>query len=271
MAQFVKVNSDGSQSRVFTESSVTSASATSKKVNVSNVAELEAAVAAQTAGQFIYLAPGTYNLTKSLAILLAADGGGLIGDGIVVINGIAAANEAILIDTSLATGTFEYTFDGRIETKGGANKVGLNVKNAIASTQKTIVYINGSCNFLDNGTGHALVSVNLGSGAIRIYVNGQGQGFDSIYITPAVADDRYTFNNVSIDEIMVIAATPDVAAHYFFSNCRIKHEGITGGGAASVKAAAYCWTEATANNFIPVVLDTNDFTGAATETILQGS
>jgi hypothetical protein len=270
MADYVKVNSDGTQSRVFTEGSVTSANTSAKKVNVTNVAELEAAVAAQTAGQFIYLAPGTYNLTKSLGILVAADGGGLIGEGIVVINGIAAADEAIKINTALATGTFEYTIGGGIETKGGSGKIALKIVNG-SSTQKTIVYVNGTANFLDNAAGKAVSIVNTGTGAIRFYVNGQGQGFDSIAITPAVADDRFTFNNISIDEIMVIAATPDVAAHYFFSNCRIKHEGITGGGAASVKSAAYCWTEAAADNFIPVVLDTNDFTGAATETILQGS
>lgn len=270
MANYIKVNSDGTQARAFTEVSVVSVNTSATKVNVSNVAELEAAVAAQTAGQFIVIAPGEYQLTASLTIPMAADGGGLIGEGSVVITGAALIDQAVLIAHTTSTGTFEYTFAGALELEGGSNKIALKITNG-STTQKTIIYFRNSAHCIDNGSGIALSCVSTGTGAMRMYVNGEGQGFDTINITPATANDRFIFTNVSIDKVMVIAATPDVAAHYFFSGCRLKHEGITGGGAASIKSAAYCWTEAAADNHIPVVLDTNDFTGAATEVLLQGS
>jgi hypothetical protein len=236
-------------------------------VFVNNVAELEAAVAIQGAGEFIYLAPGTYNLTASLEIPLTADGGGLIGNGIVVINGIAAADEAIKINTALATGTFEYTIGGGIETKGGADKIALKIVNG-ASTQKTIVYVNDSANFLDNGTGVAISVVNTGTGAVRLYVNGTGQGFDSINITPKVADDRFTFRNISIDEDMTVDSVA-VAATFMFTLCKIPHEGIKGGNSANVISVNSCWTEAT--EFVPVVPDASDFPDGFSATIYPAS
>lgn len=237
----------------------------SNTVRVNTVAELELAVSEQTAGQFIELSPGTYNLTESLEIPLAADGGGLIGLGIVVINGINAADEAIKINTAAAAGTFEYTIGGGIETKGGAGKIALKIVNG-ASTQKTIVYVNDTANFLDNAAGVAISIVNTGTGAIRLYVNGNGQGFDTINITPKVADDRFTFRNISIDENMVVAADIAVAATFFFANCKLPHEGITGGGASNVVSTVGCWTEATA--FVPVAVDASDFPGNFSATIL---
>ena len=235
-----------------------------RQVYVNNVTDLEIAVAAQTAGQFIHLMPGTYNLTESLAIPLAADGGGLIGEGIVVINGAAAADEAIKINTADATGTFEYTIGGGIETKGGANKIALKIVNG-ASAQKTIVYVKDSANFLDNGTGVAISAVNTGTGAVRLYVNGNGQGFDTMNITPKVADDRFTFNNIDIDENMVVASVA-VAATFYFRNCKIPHAGITGGNATNVIGFVGCWTEEVA--FVPVAVDASDTPDGFSGTIL---
>ena len=237
------------------------------RVYVTTAAELEAAVAAQTAGQFIHIAPGTYQLLASLTIPMAADGGGLIGDGIVVINGAASADQAILINHTTSTGTFEYTIGGGIETKGGANKIALKIANG-ASTQKTLVYVNDSANFLDNGTGVAISAVNTGTGAVRLYVNGTGQGFDTINITPKVADDRFTFRNVSIDEDMTVADVA-VAATFMFTLCKLPHAGIKGGNAANVISANSCWTEET--EFVPVVPDASDFPNGFSATIYPAS
>ena len=152
-----------------------------------------------------------------------------------------------------------------VQTKGGTGKIALKIVNG-ASTQKTIVYVNNTANFLDNGAGVAISAVNTGTGAIRLYVNGNGQGFDTISITPKVADDRFTFRNISIDENMVIAADIAVAATFFFANCKLPHAGITGGGAANVASAVNCWTEAI--EFVPVAVDASDFPGNITATIL---
>lgn len=233
---------------------------------VNSVAELEAAVAAQTAGQFIFIAPGAYVLTEALSIPLAADGGGMIGFGGVTITGAADADQAILINTAAATDTFEYTFGGDIEIEGGADKKGLDIANG-ASTQKTIIYIKDSVHAIDNGSGVALTAVNTGTGAIRLYVNGTGQGFDTINITPKVAGDRFLFNNVSFDGTFT-AGTAAVACYFRFVGCQLKHEGMAGGHATQVWNVINCWTEASNVSAIP---DANDFTGITADAITPAS
>lgn len=259
---FIQYNADGTEAAKFTEETITSASPSSTSRTVGNVAELEAAVAAQTAGQFIFIKPGSYTLTESLTILLAATGGGLIGLGTVEITGAAAADEAILIDPAAASSTFEYSLQN-LSIQGGSNKIGLNVANTNAG-KKVNVYLN-QVDLEDNGSGVGFTSINTdGSNAIRTYFSGPGS-IDGIAWTPADTGDRLTFRNYNIDEDMV-AAVVNVVATVFFSNCKLPHEGITGGHASNVISAVGCWTEAT--SFVPVVVDGSDFPGAFSATIL---
>jgi hypothetical protein len=230
-------------------------------VHVSTVAELEAAVALQTAGQFIVLAPGSYVLTESLTILLASSGGGLIGVGSVSIEGDADADEAILIDPAVAAATFEYTLQN-LHIKGGSNKIGLQVLNT-ATAKKVNVYTN-QVDFEDNGTGKALTIINTdGANAIRVYMN--GGNVDGIAHTPKDTGDRLILRGVNIEENLV-AAVVDVVASYFFSNCKIPYQGMTGGHANNVISVVGCWTEQVA--FVPVVVGAGDFPGAFSATIL---
>lgn len=230
-------------------------------VIVKTVAELEAAVALQTAGQFIVMAPGDYVLTASLAILLAASGGGIIGVGSVSIEGAAAADEAILIDPAVAAGTFEYALEN-VHIKGGSNKIGLHVLNTNIA-KKVNVYLN-QVDIEDNGTGKALTVVNSdGANAIRIYWN--GGNVDGIAHTPKDTGDRLILRGVSIEENLV-AAVVDVVATYFFSNCKIPHAGITGGHANNVISFNACRTEEV--EYVPVAVDASDCPDAFSATIL---
>ena len=231
-------------------------------VRVDNVTDLEIAVAAQVANQTIELMPGDYVLTESLSIPLAASGGGLVAVGAVTITGAAAADEAILVDPAVATGTFEYTLQGFNSIKGGANKIGLHVLNTSIG-KKVNVYLKQT-NLHDNGTGKALTAVNSdGSNAIRIYADGPGE-IDGIAFTPKDAGDRLVMTGYNIDQNLVVAAV-DVAATFFFKNCRIPHEGMTGGHATNVISVANCWTEAV--YAVPVIPDASDFPDAFSATI----
>jgi len=233
-------------------------------VIVNTVAELEAAIAAQTAGQFIYIRPGSYTLTESLTILLAATGGGLVGIGTVELTGAAAADEAILIDPAVATATFEYSLTN-INVKGGADKIALNVANT-ATAKKVNVYLK-DVGLEDNGTGKALTAINTdGSNAIRIYWN--GGSVDGMAITPKDTGDRLILTNVSIDENLV-AAVVDVVASYFFKQCKIPVTGMTGGHANNVISVVGCWTEAV--EYVPVLPAGTDFPGEFSATILPAS
>jgi len=232
---------------------------------VGTVSELEAAVAAQTANQVIFVLAGTYTLTESLSIPLAASGGKLVAIGQVNIVGDADADEAILVNPASASGTFEYTFEGFDSIKGGADKIGLHILNENIG-KKVNVYLK-QCNLHDNGAGKALTAVNSdGSNAIRIYADGgQMSEIDSIAYTPKDNGDRVIFRGYNIDEDVVVASV-DCTATFMFRGCKLPHEGITGGHANNVVSAVNCWTEATA--YVPVVVDAGDFPDAFSATIL---
>jgi len=269
MSGYVKANVDGSGTRAFTEKSITSSNVNAPVISVSTVEELEAAVAAQIAGQTIEVIAGDYILTESLTILLAANGGGLKAVGAVNITGAAAADEAILIDPAVGTATFEYTLEGFSSIKGGSNKIGVNVANTNIA-KKIILYLKGT-SLNDNGTGKALTAINTdGSNAIRIYADAGSYGseIDGIAFTPKDGGDRLIMTGYNIEENVVVAAV-DCTATFMWKQCKLPHEGITGGHANNICSVASCWTEATA--FVPVIPDTSDFPDAFSATIYPAS
>jgi hypothetical protein len=231
-------------------------------VYVNTVAELEAAVTAQIAGQFIFVGSGNYVLTEALTIPLSASGGGLVAVGPVTITGAADEDEAILIDPAVAAGTFEYTLQGFNSIKGGANKIGVHILNTTIA-KKVNLYLKQT-NLHDNGTGKALTAVNSdGSNAIRIYAEGPGE-IDGIAYTPKDSGDRVVFRDYNIDQNIVVAAV-DCTATFKFIGCKLPHAGVTGGHANNVISVINCWTEETEN--VPVIPDAADFPDAFNPTI----
>jgi hypothetical protein len=208
---------------------------------VGNVMELEAAVALQTAGQFIYLKEGEYVLTEELTPPAAADGGGLIGLGNVTITGADDADSAIHL-IAYEAGTFEYTLGGSMGVEGGVDKVGLSITNAGVS-QKIIVYINDDVHFIDNGTGVALSAVNTGTGAMRIYAScNLGTGWDTVNITDKNADDKWHFRGISFDTTINVTDAA-VADNWWFENCKVPLAAdVTGGNATEVVNIVNCYT-----------------------------
>ena len=262
----IKANADGTSAFVHGQNTLTSNNAAATVIRVGSVTELEAAVAAQIAGQTNEVVAGDYTLTESLTIRLAANGGGLKAVGTVNIVGAAVADEAILIDPAVSTATFEYTLEGFNSIKGGADKIGLNIANTNVD-MKVIVYLKQT-SLNDNGTGKALTAINTdGSNAIRIYADGPAE-IDGIAFTPKDGGDRVIFSNYNIEEDVVVAAV-DVAATFMFKNCKLPHEGITGGHATNVISVVNCWTEAVA--FVPIIPDTGDFPDAFSATIYPAS
>jgi len=244
------------------------ASISASMLLVDNVTDLEAAVAVQENKQIIGVLPGTYTLTESLSIPLAASGGVLKAFGLVNIVGAADADEAILIDPEEATGTFEYTIEGFDSIKGGAGKIGLHILNENIG-KKVNVYLK-QCNLHDNGSGKALTAVNGdGSNAIRIYADGgQMSEIDSIAYTPKDNGDRVVFRDYNIDENIVVAAV-DCTATFMFIACKLPHAGVTGGHADNVISVVSCWTEEIA--FVPALPDTDDFPNGFNPTIYPAS
>jgi hypothetical protein len=261
--RWTKDYSDGTQTEKFSALGSSSANTSAASVTVRSVAELEAAVAAQIAGQVIFLESGEYVLTEQLVIPYAARTGSLIGLGAVTITGAADADSAIKV-MGYSTGTMEYTLGGSIEIAGGAGKTGLILSNAAVS-QKTILYVQDSVHFIDSGVGVGLAISNTGTGAIRLYACCElGTGWDTITITQKNADDKYHFRGISFDETLTASAT-DCASNWLFESCQIAHAGMAGGHANNVVNVVNCWTvETTA----VAAVDAADFPDAFNPTIL---
>jgi hypothetical protein len=234
-------------------------------VFVSTTAELEAAVAAQTAGQFIFLLPGTYVLTKALTPLYAADGGGLIGLGNVTITGAAGADDALHV-IAYAGGTMEYTLGGSIEVKGGSGKIACTLTNAGVS-QKVILYVQDDVHFIDNGAGVAFAASNTGTGAIRLYATcNLGTGWDTVTVTQKNADDKFHFRGISFDVDLTASAT-DIAANWWFENCKLATALMKGGHATNVVNVVNCYTMG-AGATVTAVNASTDFPNAFAPTVV---
>ena len=262
--EFVRTHVDGSRTRVYTEKGHTSGNIASTEIVVSNVAEFEAAAAAIAAGQFVYIRSGSYQLTALMTIPIAGNAGGFIGLGEVEILGVNGVDAAIKILTTDATGTFEFTFAGRMSIKGGSGKNGLEISNA-GTSQKTIIYVKDEVHFEDNGAGKGLVISNTGTGAVRLYVTCRtGTGWDSVDITNKNADDKWRFRGINFEEDFD-AAVVNVADNWLFQDCQLKHAGMDGGHATNVVNVVNCFTiESTA----VAAADASDFPGAFNPTIV---
>ena len=237
--QYTKDYSNGDQVRVFTESAVDLIAPFAHKT-VATVAELEDAIANQIAGEVIFVQPGVYLLTKVLTPRYLANGGSLVGLGLVQIGGLAAAVAAINI-IAYAGGTFQYHLAGNIECQGGTDKPALLITNG-AITQKLIVYVHDKVVFVDNGAGVAVKAINTGTGAMRMYVEvDQGTTWETVVITQKNADDKWHFTGLCFDSGLT-AGNIAVADSWQFINCQLAHAGMAGGNAASVVNCKGCWT-----------------------------
>lgn len=262
--QYVEINSDLTDTRKFTEKNQSSSNTSSTVIVVGDVAALEAAVAAQTAGQFIYIKPGEYNLTEELVPTILATGGGLIGMGGVEINGHDDADSAISIVATAATSTFEYTIGGSLSAKGGTDKIGLHLTNP-AISQKTILYIRDEVHFEDNGSGVAFVAANTGTGAMRVYTScTPGTGWDTVTITNKNADDKWRFRNINFDETITVSDV-NVADNWLFQGCQLPHANVNGGNATNVLNVVNCFTIETA---AVAAVDASDFPDDFSATIV---
>ena len=231
---------------------------------VTSVAGLEEAVANQKAGEFIYIEAGEYDLTEELVPSITATGGGLIGLGVVEINGHDDADSAISIVATGATSTFEYTLGGLLSFKGGTDKIGLHLTNP-AISQKTILYIRDEVHFEDNGSGVAFTATNTGTGAMRVYCScTQATGWDSVAITNKNADDKWRFRGINFDESFDVAVVA-IADNWLFQGCQLVHAGMSGGHASNVVNVVNCFTIETA---AVAAVDSGDFPDAFSATIV---
>ena len=135
----------------------------------------------------------------------------------------------------------------------------------VGVSQKTILYLQDSVHFIDNGSGVGLAIANTGTGAIRVYACMElGTGWDTVTVTQKNAGDKFHFRGVSFDEGLTASAT-DIVNNWLFENCKLKHAGIAGGHANNVINVVGCWTIETA---AVAAADASDFPDGFNPTIV---
>lgn len=224
---------------------------------------LAAALAAVTSSNNkIMLMPGSYTLTASLT--MPAHDCALIGLGgkrAVDINAAAAVTPLINIAPDTLSGTATYSFDGLFIDNGETSQVGIQVDNADAG--KKIIVTVDNCEFSDGGNAID-VDHDGGSDAVRLYCEG-------CYVEGAInfdvgdGGDRIRCLRCQLIGGLV-TGTDATTCEILLENCRVLHEGVTGGDGAQTVNAVACVSDDDAGTY--AALDTDDLAGSHTENII---
>lgn len=229
-------------------------------------ASIDLAVAALAANDILTIRSGTYTLAGACDIEVA--GVKIIGDGIVEVNGASGADYCFKTVLGALTSTAELWFDNlTINHDDDATQVGIQVDDTDA-TKKLNVYVN-NCDFNTGGGNSIDVDHPDTSNAIRVYCDGcyfEGP-FNAVTIDNG---DRFRFSNCSLQGGLVTDAG-DVDTEILLTNCKVLHEGITGGAANQRLICIGCFTETDADPNVYAALDTNDAAGSHTEQLLSYS
>jgi len=183
----------------------------------------------------------------------------------VVIVGAAGADYCFKTVFGAITSTKGITFsEMTIDHGDDATQMGIVIENTSA-TGRINAYINNVSSESDGGdainVGHASTSA-----SVRLYVKG-GTLEGPVNYTVGHTDDRIRFEGSTLRGGLV-TGTSATAMEIELWNCKILHEGVTGGNAAQLLYALYCLSETDANPNVYAALDTSDLAGSHTESVL---
>lgn len=214
---------------------------------------------------YIIIKEGSYTLTAACDI--TKTGVKIIGAGKdrTTIVCAAAADYGFKTVFGAISSTKEITFSGfTIDHGDDATQQGIRIENTSA-TGRINVYINNVSGESDGGDTIHVDHAAAGA-AIRMYVEG-GLFEGPVNFTVKNTDDRIRFEGSTLRGGLV-TSTDDIAMEIELWNCKVLHEGVTGGHASQLLYAAYCLSETDANPNVYAALDTNDLAGSHTEKLL---
>lgn len=224
---------------------------------------VDAAIAALATGDILKLKAGEYTLAD--AVDITAVDCSIIGEEGTVIVGAADADYCLKTVFGAITSTKSITIKNITFDHGDdATQQGLVVDN-VGATGRINVYLKNVSGESDGGdTLHVTHTATAAS--IRLYVGG-GVFEGPVNFVVGNTDDRIRFEGSTLRGGLVTGASA-TAMEIELWNCKILHEGITGGNNAQLIYAMYCLSETDANPNVYAALNTDDLAGSHNETVL---
>lgn len=214
---------------------------------------------------YIIVKEGEYTLTAACDI--TKTGIKIIGAGKDRTTIIAAVGADYAFKTVLGaiTTTKVVSFSGFTINHGDdSTQQGIRVENT-GATGRINVMLNDVSGESDGGDSihvdHAATAA-----SIRLYVTG-GTFEGPVNYTVGNTDDRIRFEGSTLRGGLVTSATA-TAMEIELWNCKVLHEGVTGGASQQLLYAAYCLSETDANPNVYAGLNTDDLAGSHTESLL---
>lgn len=214
---------------------------------------------------YIIIKAGEYTLTAACDI--TKTGVKIIGAGKDVTTIVAAVGADYGFKTLLGaiSSTKEVTFSGFTISHGDDSaQQGIVIDNASA-TGRINAYINNVSGESDGGE-TIYVTHSAAGAAIRLYVEGgilEGKLYGAVKNT----DDKIRCEGTTLRGGLQTSAD-NIAMEIELWNCKVLHQGVTGGHSSQLLYAAYCLSETDANPNVYAALDTSDLAGSHTESLL---
>lgn len=208
---------------------------------------------------------GNGSFTLSAACDITKTGVKIIGSDSTTIVGAAGADYCFKTVFGAITSTKEITIKNISFDHGDdATQQGIVIDNASA-TGRINAYLENVSGESDGGDS-IHVTHTATAAAIRLYVTG-GTFEGPVNFTVKNTDDRIRFEGSTLRGGLV-TSTDNVAMEIELWNCKVLHEGVTGGHASQLAYAMYCLSETDANPNVYAALDTSDLAGSHTESVL---
>lgn len=224
---------------------------------------IDLAVAALANSDILKLKAGEYTLSG--AVNITATDVQIIGDGGVTIVGAADADYCFKTVFGAISSTKGVTFKNLTISHGDdATQIGVEIANVAATGRINAIFENVS--FESDGGNSIQVDHSATAASVRLYVTG-GTIEGPVNYTVGNTDDRIRFEGSTLRGGLVTGASA-TAMEIELWNCKVLHEGVTGGNAAQLLYALYCLSETDANPNVYAALDTNDLAGSHTESVL---
>lgn len=224
---------------------------------------IDLAIAALANDDILKIKAGSYTL--SAACDITATGVKIIGEGPVTIVGAAGADYCFKTVFGAITSTKGITIENiNFDHGDDATQQGLLIDN-VDATGRINVYLTDVSGESDGGdTIH--VEHTASAASVRLYVTG-GTFEGPVNFAVKNTDDRIRFEGSTLRGGLVTSAD-NIAMEIELWNCKVLHQGVTGGHSSQLAYAMYCISETDANPNVYAALDSNDLAGSHTESVL---
>ncbi len=225
---------------------------------------IDLAVAAAVADDIVAIKPGSYTLSGAVNITKA--GVHIMGTapGVTIVGAAGADYCFKTVLGALGATKTVYFSNFTLDHGDDSTQIGIEIAN-VSATGRINVEIK-DVSFESDGGNSIQSDHSVSTSSIRVYVTG-GTFEGPVNFVVNNTDDRIRFEGSTLRGGLVTGTT-NVAMEIELWNCKVLHEGVTGGHSSQLLYAAYCISETDANPNVYAAMDTNDLAGSHTESLL---